>query len=77
MSRSKNLLIPGWYILLYHDISWEETPFVRHIGGTCPPDVFRDHVSTCESSGNTRIGSGGDEKTRLCGGFLTLIQLLV
>jgi hypothetical protein len=44
-------LIPGWYILLYHDVSWEETPFVRHIGGTCPPDVFRDHLLACKRLG--------------------------
>jgi peptidoglycan/xylan/chitin deacetylase (PgdA/CDA1 family) len=37
-------LYPGWYILLYHDISWEENAFLRSIGGTCPPDVFRRHV---------------------------------
>src|SRR5262249_18065986 len=42
---------PGWYIILYHDVSWEETPFVRHIGGTCPPDVFQDHVLQCCSLG--------------------------
>ena len=44
-------LVRGWYILYYHDVSWEETPFVRHIGGTCPPDVFRDHVRTCRKLG--------------------------
>lgn len=43
--------MPGWYIILYHDVSWEETPFVRHIGGSCPPDVFRDHVQTCAELG--------------------------
>jgi hypothetical protein len=42
---------PGWYILLYHDVSWEESQFVRHIGGTCAPDVFRDHVRTCGELG--------------------------
>jgi Polysaccharide deacetylase len=44
-------LIPGWYILLYHEVSWEEAPFLRYIGGTCPPDVFRDHVETCATLG--------------------------
>jgi peptidoglycan/xylan/chitin deacetylase (PgdA/CDA1 family) len=37
-------LKPAWYILLYHDISWEENTWLRHIGGGCPPDVFEDHV---------------------------------
>jgi peptidoglycan/xylan/chitin deacetylase (PgdA/CDA1 family) len=44
-------LRPGWYILLYHDISWEESVFVRHIGGTCAPDIFRAHVALCKSLG--------------------------
>jgi Polysaccharide deacetylase len=47
----KYRLTPGWYILVYHDVSWEESPFVRYIGGTCPPDVFRDHVETCATLG--------------------------
>ena len=34
----------GWYILNYHDISWEENILVRGIGGTLPPDIFRDHL---------------------------------
>jgi|HubBroStandDraft_1064217.scaffolds.fasta_scaffold17193_4 peptidoglycan/xylan/chitin deacetylase (PgdA/CDA1 family) len=37
-------LKPAWYILLYHDVSWEENTWLRHIGGGCPPDVFEDHV---------------------------------
>jgi peptidoglycan/xylan/chitin deacetylase (PgdA/CDA1 family) len=41
----------GWYILLYHDVSWEEGPFIRHVGGTCAPDVFRDHVRACRELG--------------------------
>jgi peptidoglycan/xylan/chitin deacetylase (PgdA/CDA1 family) len=44
-------LVNGWYILLYHDVSWEETPFTRHVSATCPPDVFRDHVRACEQLG--------------------------
>jgi peptidoglycan/xylan/chitin deacetylase (PgdA/CDA1 family) len=45
-------LQPGWYILLYHDVSWEESAFIRHIGGTCAPDVFRDHVRACNGLGD-------------------------
>lgn len=44
-------LTPGWYILLYHDISWEEGPFVHGYGGTYPPDVFRDHVTALSNHG--------------------------
>ncbi len=35
----------GWYILNYHDISWEENPYLSGIGGTFPPDIFREHLS--------------------------------
>lgn len=34
-----------WYIMLYHNVSWEENAYVRGIGGTCPPDIFREHLS--------------------------------
>lgn len=34
----------GWYILNYHNISWEETPYIRGIGGSLPPDIFRDYL---------------------------------
>lgn len=44
-------LNPGWYLLLYHNVSWEESPFLWHIGGTCPPDIFRDHVEECSRLG--------------------------
>ena len=62
-------LSPGWYILLYHDISWEETPFVRHIGGTCAPDVFRDHLLACKSLGTLISVQEGTE--RLMSGKIT------
>ena len=45
-------LNPGWYLLLYHNVSWEESPFLWHIGGTCPPDIFRDHVEECSRLGD-------------------------
>lgn len=35
----------GWYILLYHNISWEENAYMRGLGGTCPPDRFREHLT--------------------------------
>jgi peptidoglycan/xylan/chitin deacetylase (PgdA/CDA1 family) len=41
----------GWYIILYHDVSWEENNYVRGIGGTCPPDLFRRHVRALSSLG--------------------------
>jgi peptidoglycan/xylan/chitin deacetylase (PgdA/CDA1 family) len=58
-------LVPGWYIILYHDVSWEESPFIRHIGGTCPPDVFRDHVQVCAGLGTlVSIRDGVEKLTR-------------
>ena len=57
-------LVPGWYIILYHDVSWEESPFVRDIGGTCPPDVFRDHVRACEGLGELVSIREGMEKLK-------------
>jgi len=47
----RDRLNPGWYLLLYHNVSWEESPFLWHIGGTCPPDIFRDHVQQCSQLG--------------------------
>jgi len=34
----------GWYILEYHNVEWEENPFMRIIRGTFPPDIFYDHM---------------------------------
>jgi peptidoglycan/xylan/chitin deacetylase (PgdA/CDA1 family) len=36
----------AWYILTYHAIDWEDSSFVRAIGGSFPPDIFEDHVKT-------------------------------
>jgi peptidoglycan/xylan/chitin deacetylase (PgdA/CDA1 family) len=42
---------PGWYILLYHDVSWEQNPYLRGIGGSCPPDLLREHVAALAQQG--------------------------
>jgi len=43
---------PSWTILLYHNISWEETPGSRGIeGATHPPDVLREHAATLSRVG--------------------------
>jgi peptidoglycan/xylan/chitin deacetylase (PgdA/CDA1 family) len=34
----------AWYILNYHNISWEENAFIRPIGGSFPPDLFEEHI---------------------------------
>jgi peptidoglycan/xylan/chitin deacetylase (PgdA/CDA1 family) len=40
-----------WYILLYHNVSWEENAYVKGIGGTCPPDIFREHLRYLNKAG--------------------------
>src|SRR5215471_12480919 len=60
----RNGLARGWYIILYHDVSWEETPFTSHLGSTCPPDVFRDHVRTCEELGELVSIQDGIERVK-------------
>jgi peptidoglycan/xylan/chitin deacetylase (PgdA/CDA1 family) len=59
-------LAPAWFILLYHDVSWEEGPLLWHIGGTCPPDIFRDHVKAAQDLG--RIVSVRDAYERFTSG---------
>ena len=41
----------GWYILLYHNISWENNCYTSSIGGTIPPDRFRDQVKQLNNIG--------------------------
>ncbi|MEA3492539.1 MAG: polysaccharide deacetylase family protein [Campylobacterota bacterium] len=43
----------GWYILNYHDISWEENSFIRGIGGSFSPDIFSGHLQ--ELSRHTKL----------------------
>jgi len=45
------MLKNGWYILNYHDISWEENPYIAGIGGTFPPDIFRKHLEALSEAG--------------------------
>jgi peptidoglycan/xylan/chitin deacetylase (PgdA/CDA1 family) len=55
-----------WYILLYHNISWEENAYLRGLGVTLPPDVLRDHLAELVrhgelvsiSEGLSRLGAG-------------------
>ena len=57
-------LKPGWYIMLYHDISWEENCYIRAIGGTCPPDLFREHVKALASWGEILSVAEGEKRLR-------------
>ena len=45
----------GWYILNYHDVSWEENAYERAVGGSLPPDAFRSHLEAL--SENARLVS--------------------
>ena len=40
----------NWYILLYHNVSWEHGPFTEYCTSTCPPDLFREQLNTLASS---------------------------
>jgi peptidoglycan/xylan/chitin deacetylase (PgdA/CDA1 family) len=44
-------LPPAWYILAYHNVSWEDNAFTSSIGGTIPPDVFERHVREAQGLG--------------------------
>jgi peptidoglycan/xylan/chitin deacetylase (PgdA/CDA1 family) len=57
-------LAPAWYIVLYHDISWEENCYLRSIGGTVPPDIFRDHVRALASVGELVSIPEGERRLR-------------
>jgi len=35
----------AWYILNYHDISWEQNSYLGAIGETFPPDIFAEHLA--------------------------------
>ena len=38
-------LAPGWYILLYHEVSWEENPLLRSVSGmVVSPDLLNDQL---------------------------------
>jgi peptidoglycan/xylan/chitin deacetylase (PgdA/CDA1 family) len=44
-------IAPGWYIILYHDVSWEDSICSRAIGGCCPPDLFERQVDELQKLG--------------------------
>ena len=54
----------GWYVLLYHEISWEENAYIRSLGSTCPPDIFREHVKTLSSAGELVSIAEGERRLR-------------
>jgi hypothetical protein len=58
----------AWYVLLYHNVSWEENPYLRGLDVTVPPDLLRDHLATLSRHGE--LVSVGEGMTRLAaGGF--------
>jgi peptidoglycan/xylan/chitin deacetylase (PgdA/CDA1 family) len=42
----------AWYVLLYHNVSWEENPYVRGLDVTIPPDLLRDHLAIIARHGD-------------------------
>lgn len=57
-------LSPGWYIVLYHDVSWEDSIFTRYIGGTCPPDLFEANIDSLGTIGELVSIDVGEELLR-------------
>lgn len=37
---------PGWYILNYHNVDYEDSILTRALGGTTRPDIFIHHLET-------------------------------
>ncbi len=55
---------PGWYVLAFHEIAWEENPFLSGLNITYPPDAFAAAVEQLHSRA-TLIGvDEGFEKWR-------------
>lgn len=46
-----NKIKNGWYIILYHDINWEDSIFTQYIGGTCAPNIFFEQIELMHSLG--------------------------
>lgn len=42
---------PGWYILNYHSVDWEDAILTRALGGTTRPDVFRHQLERMAEAG--------------------------
>jgi hypothetical protein len=42
---------PGWYILNYHNVDWEDSILTRALGGTSRPDVFRQQLRLMAANG--------------------------
>jgi peptidoglycan/xylan/chitin deacetylase (PgdA/CDA1 family) len=41
----------AWYVLLYHNVSWEENPYTRGLSVTVPPDLLREHLAQASRHG--------------------------
>ena len=39
------VMSPGWYIIGFHDVSWEASPYLSGIGLTVAPDKFAECVA--------------------------------
>ena len=57
----------AWYLLLYHNVSWEENPYLRGLDVTIPPDLLREHLAALArlgdlisvTEGMQRLATGG------------------
>jgi hypothetical protein len=53
---------PGWYIVNYHDVNFEDSILTRALGGTVRPDLFRRHLAYMASKGEFCSLSEGVER---------------
>jgi peptidoglycan/xylan/chitin deacetylase (PgdA/CDA1 family) len=43
---------PAWYVILYHNVSWEDSAFTRRLDAyTHPPDLLFDHLRALSRAG--------------------------
>ena len=54
----------AWYIINYHDISWEESPFLRPYSVVTPPDLFYKHVQAITKLGELVSFQEGYNRTK-------------
>jgi Polysaccharide deacetylase len=58
----------AWYVLLYHNVSWEENPYLRGLDVTIPPDLLREHLALLARHGDLVSVTEGLERLAT-GGF--------
>ncbi|AHG90553.1 polysaccharide deacetylase [Gemmatirosa kalamazoonensis] len=55
---------PGWYVLGFHEVSWEENPYLSGLPLTCPPDAFAKCVASLARVATLASVAEGHERWR-------------